>query len=101
MRRDMNHAWIGVLESTPLGLVWLAVSPRGLVAVEIGEGDERRMANDEGALEMIELRAEAIVRTVRRLGFSQVIVDQERTGEALRQTAEYLQGERQGFELPI
>src|SRR3990170_852540 len=101
MRRDMNHAWIGVLESTPLGPVWVAVSLRGLVAVEIGEGDERRMANDEGALEMIEPRAEAIVRTVRRLGFSQVIVDQERTGEALWQIAEYLQGERQVFDLPI
>ena len=97
----MNHAWIGVLESTPLGSVWVAVSPRGLVAVEIGEGDERRMTNDEGALEMIATKVEAIVRTVRRLGFSQVSIDQERTGEALRQIAEYLQGQRQVFDLPV
>jgi len=97
----MNHAWIGVLESTPLGPVWVAVSERGLVAVEFGEEDERRMTNDEGALEMIETKVEAIVRTVHRLGFDYVVVDQERTGEALRQIAEYLQGQRQVFDLPV
>ena len=97
----MNHAWIGVLESTPLGPVWVAVSERGLVAVEFGEEDERRMTNDEGALEMIATKVEAIVRTVHRLGFDYVVVDQERTGEALRQISEYLQGQRQVFDLPI
>jgi methylated-DNA-[protein]-cysteine S-methyltransferase len=97
----MNHAWIGVLESTPLGPVWVAVSKRGLVAVEIGGDDGGRRTNDEGVAVEGGIVPEAIVRVVRRLGFSQVAVDQERTGEALRQIAEYLQGERQVFDLPI
>jgi len=60
----MNHAWIGVLETTPLSPVWVAVSERGLVAVEFGEEDERRMTNDEGALKKVEARAEAIMRVL-------------------------------------
>ena len=113
----MAPASIGVLETTPLGPVWVAVSERGLVAVEIGEGDERRRAcpepcpeRSEGASEATDdewvtvegrIVPEVIVRAVRRLGFGQVIVDQERTGEALRQIAGYLQGKRQVFDLPI
>jgi methylated-DNA-[protein]-cysteine S-methyltransferase len=79
----------------------VAVSERGLVAVEFGEGDQRRRTNDEGTLDNPEAGREAIIRTVYRLGFRQVIVDQERTGEALQQIAEYLRGERQDFDLPI
>jgi len=95
----LEPAWIGVLESTPLGPVWVAVSERGLVAVEIGEDDGGRRTDDGWVAGG--RGSEAIVRVVRRLGFSQVIVDQERTGEARRQIAEYLQGERQVFDLPI
>ena len=111
----MNHAWIGFLETTPLGRVWVAVSERGLVAVEIGEDDERLALNlvlstakeqakgrqtDDGWVDGGS-GSEAIVLTVRRLGFDYVVVDQERTGEALRQIAEYLQGQRQVFDLPV
>lgn len=66
-----------------IGEIWLAVSERGLAAVEIG--GER----------------DSFVRKVQRLGFAEVVFDPPRTVEAARQIGEYLAGKRQTFDLPI
>jgi O-6-methylguanine DNA methyltransferase len=79
----MKHAWIGVLEESPLGPVWAAVSERGLAAVNVG-GTEADIS-----------------REARRLGFTEIIRDQARTAGALAQIGEYLAGSRRVFDLPI
>ncbi|HLE15313.1 MAG TPA: methylated-DNA--[protein]-cysteine S-methyltransferase [Anaerolineales bacterium] len=79
----MKTAWIGILETSPLGPVWVAVSELGLVAVEV---DRDRLAIEAAA---------------HRLGFEQVIQEQENTSEAVSQIAEYLAGKRRIFDLAI
>lgn len=79
----MNVAWIGVLEASPLGPIWVAVSERGLVAVET--------APDQAAIRV----------SLQRLGFDQVVLDPQRSAPAVRQIGEYLRGERRAFDLPI
>jgi O-6-methylguanine DNA methyltransferase len=79
----MKQAWFGNRGIDPIGLVWAAVSARGLVAVELG-GDQS-----------------AIMRVVQRLGFDQISPDAERTTLPLGQIAEYLAGKRKSFDLPI
>ena len=75
--------WISCVNDTPLGEVWLAVSERGLAAVEIGA--ER----------------EAFVRGLARRGFQPVGEDSVRTANASSQLREYLDGQRRDFDLPI
>jgi methylated-DNA-[protein]-cysteine S-methyltransferase len=79
----LKIAWIGVLDSSPLGPVWVAVSDVGLVAVEVDTSQE-----------VIEVAA-------RRLGFGEVIQEKGRTAEAVAQIGEYLAGTRTVFDLPI
>jgi O-6-methylguanine DNA methyltransferase len=79
----MRTAWIGTLETSPLGPVWVAVSEAGLVAVEVDTGQE------------------AIEAAARRLGFDPVILDRERTVGAVSQIGEYLSGQRTVFDLPV
>jgi methylated-DNA-[protein]-cysteine S-methyltransferase len=76
-------AWTGVLEGSPLGDVWVAVSEEGLVAVEI------------------EARSEALLENLRRLGFGQPIRDNARTAQAVREIGEYLAGVRTAFDFPV
>jgi methylated-DNA-[protein]-cysteine S-methyltransferase len=79
----MKQAWIGVRDVIPIGPVWVAVSERGLVAVEL--------RGDQGV----------IYKTIQRLGFEQISEDAGRTCGALEQIAEYLAGKRKNFDLPI
>jgi O-6-methylguanine DNA methyltransferase len=79
----LKIAWIGVLDTSPLGPVWVAVSDVGLVAVEVDTSQE-----------MIEAAA-------RRLGFSDIIQEKKRTAEAVAQIGEYLAGTRTVLDLPI
>jgi methylated-DNA-[protein]-cysteine S-methyltransferase len=79
----MKQAWVGVLEGSPLGPIWVAVSERGLVAVETA------------------LDQATILATLERLGFDRVALDPGRTAAATRQIDEYLRGERREFDLPI
>jgi O-6-methylguanine DNA methyltransferase len=81
---DMEILYINEVSPTPLGSIWVALSPRGLVAVEIG-------ANQE-----------AFQRSLRRRfpGY-EIHLDSQRTAEACRQLADYLQGNRRDFTLPI
>jgi methylated-DNA-[protein]-cysteine S-methyltransferase len=76
-------AYIGKLDSSPLGPIWVAISGRGLVAVHIGS------------------TGDAFVHCVEKLGFTEIYTEPERTAGALQQISEYLQGERQTFDMPI
>jgi methylated-DNA-[protein]-cysteine S-methyltransferase len=78
----MKKVYTGKADPTPLGPVWVALSDRGLLAVEIG------VTQDE---------FNAFLRRM-RFGGS---YDPERTAEATRQIREYLAGERREFDLVI
>jgi methylated-DNA-[protein]-cysteine S-methyltransferase len=78
----MDKVYVGKADPTPLGPVWVAVTERGLVAVEIGS------TQDE------------FFTCLRRLHFDGVY-DPDRTAETTRQIREYLAGERREFELDI
>ncbi len=76
--------YIGVTQATPLGAIWVAITPAGLVALEIGGDQEQfisrlRRARPDGA----------------------VIFSPQMTSEATRQVEEYLQGRRRQFDLAI
>ena len=75
--------YIGEINSTPLGPIWVAVSGRGLVGVEVSP--------DQGVL----------VALLKRFGFQQVLVDEAKTAAATHQIGQYLQGERKTFDLLI
>jgi methylated-DNA-[protein]-cysteine S-methyltransferase len=75
--------WVGALEGSPLGPVWVAASDRGLLAVEI------------------QARQEDFVRGLgRRLG-ADFLQDTQPLQPVLCQIGEYLGGERQLFNLQI
>lgn len=78
-----TEAYIGKLDSSPLGSIWVAISERGLVAVQVGSSRD------------------AFVRSMEKLGFKDITFNLESTAEALRQIAEYLEGKRDTFDLPI
>lgn len=78
---DTSEIWLGVTEATPLGLVWVALSPAGLAAVAI--------TADEDAFRQL----------VFHLTGSQGQLDHGRTAPALAQINDYLHGRRQQFDL--
>lgn len=73
----------GNLQVSPIGPIWVAVSDDGLVAVEVSANQDA--LNDE----------------LTHLGFNQVVIDQAKTATALEEIREYLDGERETFEMPI
>lgn len=75
--------YLGLLKRTPLGDLWLAVSERGLVAVE---WDHHKSAMD--------------LYLTKRLKRPSVL-NPEKTASAIRQLGEYLTGERTAFTFPI
>jgi methylated-DNA-[protein]-cysteine S-methyltransferase len=83
MGNKLENIYIGITNDTPLGPIWVAVSERGLVAIEVSA--------DQGALN----------KQLNRLGFQEIVKDQTKTAAALREISEYLNGERETFELPI
>jgi methylated-DNA-[protein]-cysteine S-methyltransferase len=74
---------IGKLESTPLGIIWVAVAGAGLVAVEVSP--------DQAAL----------IAELNRLGFKRTVFDQQQTAAVLKEIEEYLEGERRSFDMQI
>ncbi len=84
MNKNLDFLYIGCTHPTPLGIIWVAVSEAGLVAVSLGD-----------ALEIF--NAELVARHPR----AQVIPDEGRTHTATRQITAYLAGERTEFDLPI
>jgi O-6-methylguanine DNA methyltransferase len=83
IERNKPEAYIGGVEGTPLGSLWVGVSERGLAAVEVG-----------GSLAQLQ-------RSLRALGFSILTPDQDRVAPILQQIEAYLTGERREFEMPI
>ena len=79
----MKKVWIGKNQNTPLGMIWVGVSEKGLVAVEI-QSDQ-----------------DSFIHQVQGLGFQQIFLDQEHVKKPLQQLDEYLKGSRQNFELTI
>lgn len=80
----MENIYIGEVTSTPLGPIWVGLSERGLLAVEIQASQQAFRA-----------------RLLRKYPGAQVIIDKNRTAQAVRQIGEYLAGERRNFDLPI
>jgi len=79
----MKNAYIGAIENTVLGTVWFAFSRDGLAAVGVQE-------------------SQASVRErLERMGFNQVVVDQDRLAMPLAQMNEYLNGTLRDFDIQI
>ena len=83
MSDENRRAFIGEIESTPIGPIWVAVSPQGLVGVEVGPEQQQ------------------LVTLLMKYGFNEVLADEVKTAEAVKQISQYLQGERKEFDLPI
>jgi len=75
--------YLGLLRHTPLGDLWLAVSEKGLVAVE--------WVDDELAIDAY------LTKRLKRTA----ILDTDKTSVPLRQLTEYLRGRRKAFTFPI
>jgi methylated-DNA-[protein]-cysteine S-methyltransferase len=75
--------FVGKETDTPVGPIWVALSERGLVAVELSD------------------EPEYLIKLLPKLGFQQVVSDRRKTGAALEQIRDYLLGERQKFEIPV
>jgi methylated-DNA-[protein]-cysteine S-methyltransferase len=76
-------AWIGKMSSSPLGVIWIAISEEGLAAIYIypdGEGFKNRL---------------------RRMGFSQIVDDPARVSQVAQQLEEYFAGTRKDFDLKL
>ena len=81
--KKQKEVYIGEVNPSPLGPIWVAVSDQGLVA-----------------LEFVDNKAVFIERMQRR-GFQVVGLDSPLVAQAVQQVSEYLQGRRQIFDLPI
>jgi|Deesub1362A_J573_1020465.scaffolds.fasta_scaffold02173_6 methylated-DNA-[protein]-cysteine S-methyltransferase len=77
-----DEVWYERLDGTPVGLLWVAVSPQGVAAIALG-GDEETFL--------------AILR--RRFG-GPMRRDRGKIAPALAQLREYFAGQRRAFELP-
>jgi methylated-DNA-[protein]-cysteine S-methyltransferase len=75
--------WYACIDPTPVGPVWLAASPNGLVAVDL-------TANGDGFVNALRARYGAAL-----------LEDMDKVQDAARQIGEYLAGQRQSFDLPI
>jgi methylated-DNA-[protein]-cysteine S-methyltransferase len=78
--------FIGEIPSTRLGNIWIALSKRGLVAVEF-------QVDQEAFSSWLKSRMKNMV--------VDVVTDEGRTAEAREQLVEYLNGTRQDFTVPI
>ena len=79
----MSKVTIGVVEHTALGAIWLAFTEVGLAAVAVRDSQA------------------SFSQQLARMGFSQVVVDQDLLADPLEQVKEYLSGARRTFEFPI
>ena len=83
MTQERKQVWIGVVQGTPLGDIWTAVSANGLVAVNLwGE-------------------REPFVAEVQKLTGVMPVYDEEKTAEIANQLRQYLNKELTDFTVPI
>lgn len=80
----MESIYIGEVTPTPLGPIWVAISERGLVAVEIGTS-----------------RTSFAHVLQHRFPGCEPVLDLNRASEAVEQIRCYLEGNRREFTLPI
>lgn len=83
MINNEKTAWISSLSSSPLGVIWIAVSKNGLAAVEIHPEKEK------------------IINQLYKLGFTQITEDSGRIAPICKQISEYLSGKRRSFDMDI
>ena len=83
MGEKRETVYVGKSNDTPLGPIWVAISERGLVAVDLNEEPEN------------------LIEQLPKLGYRQVVSDPSKTAQALQEISEYLLGERKVFEIPI
>jgi methylated-DNA-[protein]-cysteine S-methyltransferase len=83
---DDKSIFIGEMPVTPMGNVWVALSERGLVAVEFQTD--------------LQSFTQHVLKQISST-HAQISLDPEKTAPVLEQIAEYLRGERRGFDLPI
>jgi methylated-DNA-[protein]-cysteine S-methyltransferase len=83
MHQVISPIYIGLLPSSPVGSLWVAVSQHGLAVMEwsMSQADFTRL---------IEMRF-----------YGPVVYDESHTSEPLRQITEYLTGSRHQFDLPL
>ena len=83
MNKNIKLLYIGVLDPTPLGTIWVALSEQGLISVEIQKTKHQ-------FLSILEKRYQA-----------EIIFDEHQTASVLQQIAAYLAGQRTHFDIPI
>jgi methylated-DNA-[protein]-cysteine S-methyltransferase len=83
MSKQAEYVWMGAMEETPLGRIWTAVSPQGLVAISLWPDRERfetEVAKSTGCAP---------------------IYEPKRVTAVADQLHQYFHKERQKFDLPI
>jgi methylated-DNA-[protein]-cysteine S-methyltransferase len=83
MTQQEKQVWIGVVRDTELGDIWTAVSPNGLVAINLWGEQERFVAQ------------------VTKLTGVVPEYDEAKTAEIAQQLRQYLNKERTDFTMPI
>jgi len=78
-----KDVYVGEVNPTPLGPIWVAVSVQGLVALEFVENEA------------------VFIEKMQQRGFQVLSQDSPLVVQTVQQVSEYLQGERQHFDLPI
>lgn len=80
---EQAGAWIGKADNTPLGAIWIGLSAIGLVAISLWD-DQKRFETE-----------------VYRLTQCRPVLDSDRIAPVSRQLGDYLNKERQSFDLTI
>ena len=83
MSKQVKPTWMGMVEDTPLGRIWTAVSEQGLVAVDLW-GDRARFEAQ-----------------VMKLTGAVPMMEPERVTAVTTQLRQYLNKEREQFDVPI
>ncbi len=83
IKKGKTPVWMSLLKGTELGDLWTAVSPNGLIAINLWEDRERFIAQ------------------VKKLTGVEPIFDKEKTAVVTQQLHQYLAKERDTFTLPI
>ena len=83
MSKNNDIIYVGKEPETPIGPVWVALSERGLVAVELSDDPEY------------------LIRLLPKLGYQKVVSDPKKTETALKHIREYLNGNRWEFDITI
>ncbi|MFC1936465.1 methylated-DNA--[protein]-cysteine S-methyltransferase [Chloroflexota bacterium] len=82
-KQSKNSVYYAKLSPTPLGTLWVAVSERGVWALDFG------------------IEETQFLELIRSRGAREIIPNTEKTQLVLQQVSEYLSGSRRGFDLAI